>query len=184
MKTYYIFSRRFSLFLLAGILTLSFISCGTYQNSGLEDRDGIYSNSQRGTDNNYSASGIGYKNYFESKQDTEVLTDVENYSSNNYNEENPNAVEQNYGGWGSDSDNVTVNIYQDSWGYNNYYTPYWGYSSWYGPGWGFGWNNFGWGGNYGWGGGYGRGGGKPFFGAIDRDLSSWNKLLEIHYRCR
>ena len=94
MKTYNILSKRFSLFLFAGILSSVFISCGTYQNSSYQDRDGIYSNTQRpksersSTDNNST-----YKNYFDSKQDSELFVDVDNYSSNEYDENNPESTE-------------------------------------------------------------------------------------------
>ena len=46
MKTYYLFSRRLSLFSVLGILAITVTSCGSYQNSSYYDSDGIYGNSE------------------------------------------------------------------------------------------------------------------------------------------
>ena len=144
MKTFNYISKRLSLFLLTGVVMTALVSCGTYKSAGYDDGDGIYANSQRsGYDNASSANSFVYKNYFESKQEDVVLTDVDNYSSDNYDPNNPNNNE-NYGAWGSNSDNVTVNVYQDSWGMGGWGNPYWGFNSFYGPGWGWG-SGWGWG---------------------------------------
>lgn len=131
------------------------VSCGSYQNSSYYDSDGVY----RGSNGNreYASNNVeqnntnqAYQNYFKSKQlnaEEEVFTDVENYSSV---EDSTSTSERNYdsyAAWGSNPSSVTVNVYDNSWGWN-----YW--NNWYGPGWGWGWNSWyggGWGWNVGWG---------------------------------
>ena len=167
MKTNYISTKSLSVFSLIGLVGLLVTSCGSYQNTSYYDRDGIY-NSSRNNDNRVatSASSQEYRNYFESRiepinDSTEVFTDVDSYSSNYQNEADYNT---GYASWGGNSDNITVNVYDNNWGWNN-----WGYAGWYGPGWGMGWNNwygtswgFGWGGWYGGGWGWNSWYGYPY----------------------
>ncbi len=168
MKTYYLFTNPKIRYSVVGFVAILMSSCGSYQNTSYNDNDGIYDNGQRRTEVARSGSDTnGYKEYFVALQEdnAEIFTDVENYStpgdSTQTTEERGYAT--GYAAWGSDSNNVTVNVYDNSWGYSP-----WNY--WYGPsyGWGWGWNtgwgwgypgiSFGWGWNnwygpgyYGWG---------------------------------
>ena len=146
-------------------------SCGSYQS--VSDSDGIYTSDttevaveeeETTTKSNY------YKQYFNTKsqelddipvEEDLVFTDIESYTTTETVDENGNIVieepsyeEEQYGAWGSNSDNLTVNIYNTGgwggfygglgwyrpwwrWGYG--YLPYWG--GYYG-GWGIGWGGF------------------------------------------
>ena len=178
MKTNYFSSKSASIYSLIGLLTIVMTSCSSYQNT-TNDSDGIYNNPQRnnGTaQNNNQNSG-----YFASLQDDpEFFTDTENYSST-YGDEARDTVyvtETGYGGWGSNPEGVTVNYYDNGWGYNNWYGPglgwgWGGWNSWYGGygGWGYGGWGLGWGwnspyyGGWGYGGyGYGYGGWNNWYG--------------------
>lgn len=153
MKTYNFPSKTFSAFSLIGLLSLLVTSCGSYQNSSYYERDGIYGQPEN-AERQPTATAQDYKDYFESLQeDDEVFTDVESYSSEQYQNEQDNA---GHPSWGSDNDQVIVNVYDNNWGWNNWYGPGWGmgwgWNSWYGPGWGMGW---GWNGYYGAGWGWG-----------------------------
>ena len=136
--------------------SLLIISCGSYQSSTYGN-DGIYgsNNTQRRVGNNVASAPV-QESYFAKKleqyesdyADSDVFTDVENYSSQTYddNQENYNGGSQ-YQGWG---DNAQQNnqVYVNNgfnYGYNNYY-PFWNR--------GFR-NRFGY--------GYGGYGGGPFF---------------------
>ena len=118
MKTNYFSTKSLSVFFLIGLVGLLVTSCGSYQNSSYYDRDGIYTSSNRSNENQVAstASSQEYKNYFDSRielenDSTEVFTDVENYSSNYQNEADYNT---GYSAWGSNSDNITVNVYDNS----------------------------------------------------------------------
>lgn len=155
---------------LGGLLAAS---CGSYQSTSYHDRQQTAENGSAQA----TASGMHYQDYFGSlKEDYQVMTDVDNYSSTN----DSTVVADNTGyaarpSWGSNPDNVTINIYDTGWGWNSWYGPGlgwgwnygWGWNSWYGPGWGWGWN-YGWGWNAGWawGGYYGPywGGYYPYYG--------------------
>lgn len=141
-----------------GFLSILFTSCGSYQSATPDDRDGIYGGSSQPRNEARSTSqSEQYKNYFGSLQDNneqdQIFTDVENYKSTDY--DNASERTEDYSGyasWGSNPQNVTVNVYDNSWGmggwgWNNYwYSGYWGWNlgwgwnSWYGPayyGWGY-----------------------------------------------
>ena len=175
MKTYYLFSRRLSLFSVLGILTITATSCGSYQNSSYYD-DGIYGSSENKPTQNTTEtnSDSKYKEYF---SNAEIFTDVDNYSNVSTDSvSNGQAYDRSNAGWGENAQSITVNVYDNNWGWgywNNYwYGSYWGWgwNNWYGPGWGWGWNswygpswNVGWGWNSwnnwygpGWGGYYGH----------------------------
>lgn len=177
-----------------GTMVVMFISCGSYQNSSYYDNDGVYGTTYERNDNNvtnqYSEenleSGKAYAAQFESMKDDYIyFTDIDNYSSEQQNDtvvtvykNNYNDTQTQYGSWGSNSHDVTINYYNNGWGgyygWNNWYSPYWnnnywGWNSWYGPNWGWGWNswygpNWGWGWNswYGYGGFYGNY--NPYYG--------------------
>lgn len=166
-----------------GALSILLVSCGTYNNVG--ETDGIYSTENNmAPDEGYEVSqedkASYYKEYFKAKENTYgdmpeddvVFTDIEAYSTTEYIDDEGYVVieereyEEDYGQWGDNSENVTVNIYNTGgygfghgaywgWGY-----PYYGHSYWnIGFGWGYG---YGWGypyyGYYGWGPSYYGGG--------------------------
>jgi hypothetical protein len=162
MKTNYLFGKRLSIYTLFGFLTITLFSCGSYQNSSYYDGDGIYGNSQNRK--RETPSNSKYQEYFSNlnkdSQNIETFTDVDNYNSNS-STTTATSVESyntNNASWGSNPQTVTVNVYDNNWGYgywnnywygnywgyNNFYSPYWsvGWSSWYGPSWGLGWNSW------------------------------------------
>ena len=133
MKTNCIFQLKTLriLSLIVGAITV--VSCGSYQNSSYYDDDGVYgpdnSEKTKRVVQNETSSGSNnnaYAQQFKSmKEDfgtTQVLTDVDNYSSapdTVYVQENRTG----YGGWGENqTSNITLNVY--------------GNSGWYGNGWG------------------------------------------------
>lgn len=183
--------------LLSGFGALMLLaSCGSYQYAGYES-DGIYSSSEEGeayTANDYDESyenALYYKQLFAEKseqfanvpEEGAIFTDIENYSSaGQYDEdmfgEEGLEYEPGRAAWGTDPDEISINIYNDPfyspYGYSPYYAgfydPYWApYNPYYGYygyrpyryGYGFyspyRWNlgfSFGWG-NWGYGRGYG-----------------------------
>ncbi|MAN59725.1 MAG: hypothetical protein CMC08_07820 [Flavobacteriaceae bacterium] len=167
MQLQYTYLRKSSAGLFALLAILVLASCGTY-NNGVNDADGIYSGTQDqqmevAADDNYERANY-YKQYFQSKEsnysevpeEDVIFTDIEAYSTTeSLDDEGYIVIEENdyqgYGGWGTNSDNVTVNVYNDGgWGY--------------GAGWGL-WNQPFWGGGY-WGRGYWGAGywGNPYWG--------------------
>lgn len=162
MKTISLLQNKYSPYIILFFLSAFLVSCGSYQNTSYYDKDGIYG-SKEPQDNVATTSespdeSNQYKNYFESLQDPSAkkdstFTDVEQYSSESYN----NQGSQSNSVWGSDSGATVVNIYDNSGGWNNMgwnnywnWNVGWGWNSWYGPNWGWGWNN--WNGqNWGWG---------------------------------
>ena len=187
MKTYYLINSKKNAFSLIGLVAIFTASCGSYQNSSYYDNDGVYGSTERPkeqVENKYSEQNIEKSNEYAQQfkamqEDYAYFTDVDTYQSE---EPQDTAVvvyrneysDQEYAGWGNNASNVTINYYDNNWGWNNWYSPYWGYSnigwgagwgwnSWYGPSWGWGWNSYygpswgmGWNGYYGsgWGGGY------------------------------
>ncbi|WP_284651902.1 hypothetical protein [Flavobacterium terrisoli] len=152
MKTYYLFSRRLSLFSLLGILAITITSCGSYQNSSYYDGDGVYGNGEnkkKETASKDNSQSDKYQEYFSDlNKDAEVFTNVDSYSSvsNDSVANNTQNYNENNSGWGSNPQTVVVNVYDNNWGYgywNNYwYGNYWGWNSWYGPGWSIGWGGW------------------------------------------
>lgn len=176
MKTISFFTKKISIYSLLGFFALIVTSCGSYQNSSYYDNDGVYGSNDKPKQKEESKSNSGYyKEYFSNlnKDNEQVFTDVDKYSSNDTNvnqNESTNQNQSNYAGWGSNPDNVTVNIYGNNWGWNNsywgyggyygnywgwnngWYYPSWGWNSWYGTGWGWNyWLGPNWHGNYGYG---------------------------------
>lgn len=146
-----------SIYALIGLLAFTAVSCGSYQNSSYYDSDGIYGDDKKRSESvTETQSSNQYKEYFGNLKQEEILVDVDNYSSVPDSANSRAQSYDSYPGWGSDSENVTVNVYTNAWGYN-YWPSYWygpgwgwGFNSWYGPSWGLGWNSW-----YGWGwGGY------------------------------
>ena len=176
MKTYYFFIKKTLFKSIVGLLGLTAISCGSYQNKSYYDNDGIYGGEKEktaveSTEQNPKTveANNKYKDYFGSNankysnEQSEVLTDVENYSSVNDDAQNNNSTIESYSSWGSDTDHITINVYDNNWGgyYNSgYWNNYWGYSpwrsgiyvgwnswdnGWYNPYWGYsGYYNWGW----------------------------------------
>lgn len=150
---------RTSVYATLGFLSILLYSCGSSQSTTYNDRDGIYG-ATANTDgrSRTTSQNNQYKEYFgslqESNEPDQIFTDVEGYRSDNYENTQTNQnYDAGYGSWGSNPGNVTVNVYDNSWGYggwgwNNYwYSGYWGWNlgwgwnSWYGPayyGWGYG----------------------------------------------
>ena len=153
MKTKYFTKGKLPNFIFLGMLAVLVSSCGSYQSTS-RDNDGIYTTRERRQVQNQQTNpqNLQYQDYFgsltENQQEVEVFTDVDNYQSAN----NQQEYATGNAGWGGNSENITVNIYDNSWGYgmwNNYWyrsnwgwANQWGYNSWYGPGWGVGWNNW------------------------------------------
>ncbi|HEX8270206.1 MAG TPA: hypothetical protein VF581_09970 [Flavobacterium sp.] len=179
MKTYYLRFRSISLYSILGLFGILATSCGSYQNASY-DNDGIYGEGQqkKTSANRTADAGTQYKDYFSSLQatnDVEIFTDVDNYATaqDTTQPESSRGYTTGYSSWGSDTDNVTVNVYPSNWGYglwNNYwYGPSygwgwnagWGWNNWYGPSYGFGWGWNNWYGPaygyYGWNNYYGNG---------------------------
>lgn len=184
-----------SVYAMFGFLGLIFTSCGSYQNTTNDDRDGIYGGGRRPVENR--TNNVQYQNYFGSLQDTppqdQIFTDVENYSSNNYDDANRSeeAYSNGYGGWGSNPEHITVNVYDNSWGWGGGLG--WGWNNYWGAGWGW---NLGWGWNswygpnyYGWGYaaypyyGYGYNGWyQPYYGGYASPYYAYSPRRSTGYR--
>ena len=153
---------------LAMILPLGLFSCGSYQYAS--DNDGIYSSSEEvvyveEVEQNTQADNSYYQNYFKEKrmeydamkEESEIFTDVDSYSSENFKEQDSlDNSYVGYGSWGADSNETVINVYNNDW-----YSPYWGY---YGWNWNFYWGSwyypyYGWGYPY-----YGYSWGYPYYG--------------------
>lgn len=178
------FKRKF-FFFVSVIFSLWLSSCDTYQNVSYYDRDGIYSdfnqNKNESVATAQSTSSNQYKNYFNSLQNNapkgEIFSDVEQYRSSNYNQNDSTTVYTNsYPDWGTNTSQTNIIYYGNNWGYgwNNYwgwnsgwnwniglgwgswYDPYfgWGWNSWYSPYNYYGWGYNSWCSNYGYGGYY------------------------------
>lgn len=179
------------------LLSLISTSCGSYEYAGSYN-DGIY-----GSDDEYyedveyydenqrvvqSDNDNYYQNYFSQKSreydmilgEDEIFTDVDSYKGN-YSEDQIDSVQvdslryQNaYAGWGQNTNDVTINIYNDTWnrpffgggigwydwywgrpwGWNNWGWNSWGWNNWnwgWNVGIGWGWNSWGWNAPFGWG---------------------------------
>jgi uncharacterized membrane protein YgcG len=159
MKTKYFYDNKITIYSILGLMALLTASCGSYQSTSYYDSDGVYGSNERG--NTSQTEPTTRKDYFSAykTENTETFTDVENYSTSYADAPSTVVVQEsaNYGGWGDNTEGVTVNVYGGNWpyyGWNNYwYGSYWGWNSWIGPSWGIGW---GWGypyygGYYGWG---------------------------------
>ncbi|MCB0468446.1 MAG: hypothetical protein KDC64_09585, partial [Aequorivita sp.] len=182
--------KRFIPLAFIGTLTLLLTSCGTYNNR-YNQNDGIYASGNNTTaeegnnkeDNPYEKSNY-YKQYFQSKSDAysdlpdegAIFTDIDAYSTTESLDEDGNIIieenysEEGYGPWGSNAEDVTINIYNSvGYGYGFYHRPYWYGGYW---GWGYPYYNYYtpyWGISYGWGYpyygyGYGYGYGYPYYG--------------------
>ena len=130
MQSRYNIQKRTIPFLIMGITALVLTSCGTY-NSGYSDTDGIYSSGEEvAVEENAPDRGNYYKQYFNSKaneleeipEDEDlVFTDIEAYTTSEYMDDEGYIVieerddyEEGYGPWGSNAEDVTVNVYNNS----------------------------------------------------------------------
>ncbi len=173
--------KKFLPLLLSGVIAILLTACGTH-NNGYGDTDGIYTSNTPTTATTETeptnAKANYYKQYFKSKEndyenlpeENLIFTDIESYSTNESMDEDGNIIieepeyDEGYGGWGSNTTEVTVNVYNSGgWGYyNNWYRPWgrygsywgWGYPYYYSPYWGISW---GWAYPYWYGGYYGHG---------------------------
>ncbi len=159
--------------LFTGLLVLFFASCGTHSDNDYSDRDGIYSNDKEVTvtETTKEDKDSYYKQYFKTKElaykdvpdDNAIFTDIDEYYTTETVDEDgyivteEREIEEEYGAWGSNSGEVTINIYGGySYGYWHrphwWYGSYWGYPYYYGYGWGYPyyWGGY-WGGHWGWG---------------------------------
>src|SRR5690554_5649663 len=167
--------KPFCIALMMAVSALVMVSCGT-QNQAYNENDGIYASGTRNSqeDNSQVEDPNGrsnyYKQYFESKtivygdlseQDEGdlIFTDIEAYTTSERLDEDGNIIiEENYddgyGGWGINSESLTVNIYNTGgygYGYGFWHRPYY---SWYGGYWGYPYSNYYgpyWGMSFGWG---------------------------------
>jgi hypothetical protein len=192
MRTYYTIGLKKYGFFLIGIVSIIITSCGSYQNVSYYDNDGIYSSNttkkeqvSKNNNENTDPKSHEYAQKFRAMQDEYTyFTDVNTYQSSGQQDNaitnyDPEYSNQNYAGWGNNASNLSINYYDNGWGWNNWYSPGWGFNNmgwgwnswygnnlgwgwnnWYGPNWGWGWNNWygngfygpAWGGNWGWGG--------------------------------
>ncbi len=180
MKTFTkYFKKSFSL-ILTLFSVLLFISCGTHNNNDYE-ADGIYSTEkaiivEKDTSAIDEDKSNYYKQYFKTKELTykdvpeedAIFTDIDAYHTTESLDEDgyvvteENDYEEEYGAWGNNCTEVSINVY-GSYGYSPYYYGgYWGFSyGWGYPyyGWGYPYYSYGWGYPY-----YGYGWGYPFYG--------------------
>ena len=117
MKTYYFNRKRLSTYALFGFLAIVTSSCGSYQNSSYYDNDGAYGGSQ--TNNNNSQSNK-YQEYFSDlNKDAEAFTGIDSYTSvTNDSIKKTENYNSNNAGWGNNPQSVTVNVYDNNWGYD------------------------------------------------------------------
>ena len=169
MKPYYqLLNIRALLFGPLAVLVLA--SCGSYQYAGY-DHDGIYSDgnavAQQYTEEAQTDSydnALYYQQIFSrqadqfetiAESDNAIFTDIDSYSSGQYQEDQ--YIDEGYplahGGWGSEVDEISINVYNNAFGFPGYYTyaPYYDpffYNDFY---WNFGYFGYGYGPHWGWG---------------------------------
>jgi len=175
------------------VIALLLNACGSYPQTTFED-----SNTNYNTQNTSQPQEVAkvqppsdsyYKQYFNSKTEAydaleqgSVFTDIDAYTTtgsinkDGYIVEQQTKEEDEYGSWGENSKDITINIYDHS-PIVRWNRPYW----WYGSGWGYSYNwcspfwgiGYGWGypyyGYYGWGypyyyGGYYNNFYNPYYG--------------------
>ncbi|MFK8297973.1 hypothetical protein ACI76O_03710 [Capnocytophaga cynodegmi] len=182
MKTNNKLQRNLAKFLGIFALTALLTSCGSYY---VYYNDGIYGElpPERVTIveryDNYPSRSVSvpqskYRDYFREKalqySDTQEsfthFTDVDSYTSDFY----TNPERKAYAGWGNNPTQVTVNVYDNNWGYPYHrYNSYWGYGAWYPyDNYYYGYypyhrNHFNWGFSIGWGNYY-----NPYWNWYDR----------------
>ncbi len=178
LKNYFRKNGTVGTLLAATLLMLT--SCGSYEyvsyNDGIYNDGNSSQNYEPATRTPNTAPSSYYSNYFAEKsaqydaaaEDGTIFTDIDNYSSENYDPADSTNValqyEKSQPSWGSDSDNVTVNVYNNGWNNRPFWGAGYGYGGFYDPFW--------YGGGYGWRLGFGnpywRGGfyGGGFYGGF------------------
>lgn|SRR5690606_2321697 len=135
-------------FVVALSLLFGAASCGSYQYAGY-DNDGIYGSEVPPTQVYYeqapNTNNSYYKEYFGQKSlefehiaqdDNVIFTNIDDYQGNYSDENGDIQYQDSYAGWGQQSQNVDINIYNNlGWyPYSRYgfYNPYrsWGYYGW------------------------------------------------------
>ena len=130
MKTYFFYSKRLSIYSIFGLMAFVVSSCGSYQNTSYYDGDGVYGNSQsnkKEVSNKENSQSDKYQEYFSDlNKDSQVFTDVDQYSSVNNDtiKRTENYNNNDNSSWGSNPQSVTVNVYDSNWGYG-YWNNYW-----------------------------------------------------------
>ena len=116
MKTNYFSSAKStSIYYLILGFSMVMVSCGSYKSSTYYDRDGIYGSDENESKNS-NKNVDKYKEYFsslrENKEQEQVFTDVENYSSvqDSVNNKSEKAI-TSYSGWGNNQQPVNITIY-------------------------------------------------------------------------
>ncbi|WP_338410329.1 hypothetical protein [uncultured Flavobacterium sp.] len=139
---YQISIKRSRLFLIA-LVPLYLVSCGSFKNVSVDDSDGIYnSGSKKETtlDENQTYTQVKPSNVYVDKfkqiqnefAETEYFTDIDSYQSTSV--DTVYVMESNnYAGWGNNTNEVSINYYDNNW--NNWGWNNWGWNNWYGPGW-------------------------------------------------
>jgi hypothetical protein len=179
MKTYSLSLKKTTPFILFGLVSLLFISCGTHRQGQYAEQNVDLSSEKISSiddDNSDENKSSYYKQYFNSKEsiykdaleaDDErgaIFTDIEAYYTSESVDEEGNIVyedksseEGEYEDWGENSsENISISIYGGGYGYGYGYRPYW----WYGSAWGYSHYYYPY-----WGIGYGYGHyGYPFYG--------------------
>jgi hypothetical protein len=188
---------RLSTALLSLFVIVLASSCTIYQN--VPDDDGIYSSETRERTERQPRTIIQddseefqeyEKNYFTKELEridlingTDILTDIESYSS--FNDTIPNEADTDRvptgQAWGfNDSDDVVINVNLNNagwgwgwggWGWGGFYDPWFDPFPRFGWGWGAGWGGWGWG--AGWGPGWGWG--RPGWGFAWNGGWGWNR---------
>lgn len=174
MQTHFTYIKKMIPLTIAGGFALLFSSCGVH-NNGLSDTDGIYQSETETIVQADNEKANYYKQYFKSKDKTYedlpeedlIFTDIEAYSTTeSLDEEGYIIVEEKYdddegyAGWGNNSEDVSINIYNYGGYSGHFYNPFW-YNYWFRPHWsmGFYWgypfySYYGWGYPYYYYGGY------------------------------
>ncbi|WP_452223790.1 hypothetical protein [Lacinutrix chionoecetis] len=178
------------------LLSFGLTSCGSYQYVG-QDSDGVYGDDDRQveviqTETDDAGNDNYYKNYFKEKSlemeaadANEVFVDIDAYEGS-YAEDGTQQSNTGYGSWGENGNEVSINVYNNGFGYYNYWNqPFYGWNRWgwnrpyagwnIGFGYGYGYGGFGWNAGfydpfwghpfYGYGYGYGYGG-YPYYGGF------------------
>ena len=146
MKTFYTSIQKSIPFLIMGMFVLLLTSCGAH-NNGYSSSDRNNTTDETVTSNEEAEAAENdksnyYKQYFKSKEsayadvleeeseESAIFTDIDAYKTSEtldedgyvVIEEKNNEYEEGYGAWGSNSDNVTINIYGGGhYGYGGYY---------------------------------------------------------------
>tara|TARA_B100000886_G_scaffold189112_1_gene130062 strand:+ start:3358 stop:4752 length:1395 start_codon:yes stop_codon:yes gene_type:complete len=142
MKTFQIFSGISNKHLLL-VLSLIFCGCGSFQGSSYFDSDGIYRsrNSTASNINNSANNDDYYEKYFRDAAENGYLnsdgnnsffTDIDSYSSNEYNDEKNSDLNNTQIPWGENPSQTEVILFNNNpnylWGLSGFafnYSPFW-----------------------------------------------------------